>query len=147
MVAALNPAKEVFVVDEAYLRAKMIIYPTCKIQIALLVFEKVIILAKYLDFTDIFLEKSVREFLKWTKINKHIINLELVKQLSYSPIYSLESVDLEILKIHIETNLANGFIWLFKSSVGALIFYVQKPNGNFCLCVDYQDLNNLTIKN
>lgn len=29
----------------------------------------------------------------------------------------------------------------------ASILFDKKPDGNFCLCIDYQGLNNLTIKN
>ena len=34
-----------------------------------------------------------------------------------------------------------------KSPAGALILFVRKPNGSLWLCVDYQGLNNLIIKN
>ena len=37
--------------------------------------------------------------------------LKKYKQPSIRPIYSLKQVELEILKIYIETNLANSFIW------------------------------------
>ena len=56
-------------------------------------------------------------------------------------------MEFETLKIYIETNLANGFIWLSKSPASAQIHFVQKPNDSFCLCVNYWGLNNLTIKN
>ena len=46
-----------------------------------------------------------------------------------------------------QTNLANGFIWPSKSPAGALIFFVGKQDGSLRLCLDYQGLNNLTIKN
>ncbi len=65
----------------------------------------------------------------------------------YGPIYSLWPVKLETLKAHIENNLASGFIWPSKSPVGALILFDKKPDGSLRLCVDYQGLNNLTIKN
>ena len=55
-------------------------------------------------------------------------------------------MELEILKTYIETNLANGFIQLLKFLADALILFVCKPNVGLWLCVDYQDLNNLTIK-
>ena len=40
-------------------------------------------------------------------------------------------MELEILKIHIKNNLANGFIWPSKSPAGILIFFDWKPNGTF----------------
>ena len=72
--------------------------------------------------------------------------MEEGKQLLYGPIYNLGPVKLKILKTYIETNLANGFIRASKTLVGALILFVRKRNGSFCLCVNYQGLNNLTIK-
>ena len=45
-----------------------------------------------------------------TGMNKYAIKLEEGKQPLFGPIYSLGLVELEILKIYIKTNLANGFI-------------------------------------
>ena len=56
-------------------------------------------------------------------------------------------MELKTLKTYIETNLANGFIRPLKSPADAPILFVCKPDGSFRLCVDYQGLNNLTIKN
>ncbi len=56
-------------------------------------------------------------------------------------------MELEILKAYIKNNLANSFIRPSKSSAGALILFDKKPDGDLRLCVDYQGLNNLTIKN
>ena len=87
------------------------------------------------------------ELPKLTGINNHAIKLEEGKQPPFSPIYSLGPVELETLKTYIETNLANGFIRPSKSPTGAPILFNRKPDGNFCLCVDYQGPNNITIKN
>lgn len=54
---------------------------------------------------------------------------------------------LEISKAYIENNLAKRFIRPFKFLVGALIFFDKKSDGNLRLCEDYQDFNNLIIKN
>ena len=80
-------------------------------------------------------------------MNKHVIELEKNKQPFFGPIYSLGPIELETLKIYIETNLANGFIWLSKSSAGAPILFDRKPDRNLRLYVDYWGLNNITIKN
>ena len=74
---------------------------------------------------------------EYTKINNHAIELIDKQQPPYEPIYSLKPIELEILKIYIKTNLANGFMRHFKSLVGASIFFYEKPNGSFRLCVDY----------
>lgn len=44
-------------------------------------------------------------------------------------------------------NLANNLLRPFKAFKNAPIFIVQKTDGNFQLCINYQLLNNLTINN
>ena len=52
-----------------------------------------------------------------------------------------------MLKTYIKANLASGFIKPSKSLVGAPILFIRKKDGSLYLCVDYRELNNLTIKN
>lgn len=87
------------------------------------------------------------ELSKNTVINKHAIELIEGKQPSYGSIYTLSLMELEILKIYIKTYLITGFIWLSKSLASFLIFFDKKADDSLCLCIDYQDLNNLIIKN
>ena len=105
------------------------------------------ILAKYLDFADIFFSDLASKLFKYTKINDHTIELVDDQQPPFRPIYSLEPVELETLKAYIETNLANRFIRPSNSPANAPILFDLKSDGFFRLCVDYWDLNNLTIKN
>lgn len=77
----------------------------------------------------------------------HAIDLEPDKLSFYGPIYSLGLIELKTLKVYIETNLANGFIWPSKSPTRVLIVFIQKPDGGFRLCVNYHGFNNITIKN
>lgn len=145
----LDPKKEAFVVQIATITSEMTIHLDRKAQIALLKAKKALIFvpAEYLDFADVFFEKLATVLPKHTEINTHTIDLKEGKQLPYQPIYSLGLVELETLKTYIEINLANGFIRPSKSLASAPILFDQKSDGSFWLCVDYQDLNNLTIKN
>ncbi len=77
------------------------------------------------------------ELLKNTGINEHIIELIDGKQWSYRPIYALSPVELETLKIYIETHLKTGFIRLFKSLADAPILFDKKSDGSLRLCVNY----------
>ena len=128
---------EAFVVYMISFTLKMTIYSAYKAQIALLITKKVIILAKYADFANIFLKKLAEVLPEQTNINKHAIKLIDGKKPLYRPIYSLGPVELKTLKNYIKTNLANGFIWPFKSPPNAPILFVYKPNGSFCLYVNY----------
>ena len=56
-------------------------------------------------------------------------------------------MELETLKAYIETHFKTGFIRPSISPTGAPIFSHKKPDRSLQLCVHYQGLNNLTIKN
>ena len=105
------------------------------------------VLAKYLDFADVFSPDLASELTKYTKINDHTIKVVDGQQLPYGPIYILGPVKLETLKAYIKTNLANGFIRYSKSFASAPILFDRKSDDSLRLCVDYWGLNNLTIKN
>ena len=86
-------------------------------------------------------------FFKYTRINNHAIKLINDQQLSYKLIYSFKPLELKILKIYIEFKLANAFIKPFKLPASDPIFFDQKSNGFFQLCINYKSPNNFTIKN
>ena len=109
--------------------------------------KKVTISSKYADYTDIFSPDSAAKLPKHIGMNNHSIDLIDDKQPPYSLIYSLGLMELKTLKTYIETNLANNFIRPFKSPASNLILFIHKKDGSFWLCVNYQGLNNLTIKN
>ena len=77
-----------------------LIYQVQKAQIILLIFKKVIVLAKYSDFINMFLKKLYWQLSDYLNIHKYIINIEEDKQLSYQPIYSLELIKLETFKTY-----------------------------------------------
>ena len=118
-------------------------------QVGALLFDEAFteIPAEYSNHSDVFSAETAAELLKNTKMNEYAIELEESKQPPFGPIYSLGPIELETLKIYIEINLANGFIRPFKYPARALIFFDKKPDGSLRLCVDYWDLNNITIKN
>ena len=113
----------------------------------LLLAKKVIILAKFSNFADLFSEKSANIFLEQIRVNQYAIKLEEGKQPPYGPIYILGSIKLKTLKTYIKTNLANGFIKASNSLAVAIILVLYKLDGSLCLCDNCQGLNNLIIKN
>ena len=150
---ALDPEHKTYVVHVASFRSTLLVSlnidPFREPQIFGLIAQKAPtkVLAKYSDFADVFSSDLATELPKHTEINTYAIDLEESKQPPYGPIYSLGPVELETLKTSIETNLANDFICPSKSPASAPILFDKKPNGSLCLCVNYQDLNNITIKN
>ena len=103
--------------------------------------------AKYSGFADIFSLDLAFKLLEHTEINDHNIELVNDQQPPYGPISSLETVELKTLKAYIETNLANNFIRLLKSSAGTPILFEQKSDNFFQLCINYRGHINLMIKN
>lgn len=102
---------------------------------------------EYSNYTNIFSLELIIELSKCTSIIKHAIKLIEEKQPSNIPIYAFTTVELETLKTYIETHLKTGFIQVFKSLISFLILFNNKTDGSLYLCIDYQSLNNLTIKN
>ena len=56
-------------------------------------------------------------------------------------------VEFKIFKTYIEINMTNNVIRTSKLPACALILFINKLNNSLCLCVNYQELNNLVIKN
>ena len=157
--AALDPEHETYVFHVASLSSTPLasfksttldVNPSRRPQISSLIAEKAPtkVLAKYLDFADVFSPDLASELPKYSGINDHAIELvEGCQQPPYRPIYSLGPMELETLKAYIETNLANGFIRPSKSPAETPILFDRKSDGSLRLYVNYRDLNNLTIKN
>ena len=155
--AAFDPEYEICVIHVGSVSSDTLpssslldVHPSQRPQISGLITKEapIKVLAKYSDFVNVFSPDLAFELPKHTEINNHAIQLvNGYQQPPYRPIYSLGPVELEKLKAYIETNLANGFIRPFKSAAGALIVFDRKSDSFLWLCVDYQGLNNLTIKN
>lgn len=106
------------------------IYPSQETQIMLLNVEKIIILPKYVDYTNDFLLDAIAKLLHYTSINNYPNNLIDNKQPPYNLIHNLRPVEFETLKIYIKTNLAHDFICLCKLLINDLILFFCKKNNS-----------------
>ena len=77
----------------------------------------------------------------------HAIDLKEGATPPWGPIYPMSAYQLEELKKYVCKMLAEGKIVHSKSPAGAPILFVPKPDGRLPLCVDYRQLNKLTILN
>jgi hypothetical protein len=75
------------------------------------------------------------------------IPLEDGFQPPFGLLYSLSCLELEELKRWLEENLSKGFIYTSSSPATMLILLVKKGHGLLYLVVDYQGINEGTIKN
>jgi len=56
-------------------------------------------------------------------------------------------MELAELKVQLQELLDKGFIWPSNSPWGAPVLFVKKKDGTLCLCIDYRQLNKVTVKN
>ncbi|KAL0536321.1 hypothetical protein IC582_025265 [Cucumis melo] len=61
--------------------------------------------------------------------------------------YRMAPVELKKLKVQLQELLDKGFIWPSVSPWGAPVLFVKKKDGSMRLCIDYRELNKVTVKN
>jgi len=102
--------------------------------------------AAYKDYEYLFQEGPQNEALPKHQPWDHTIPIEPGKNPTFGPIYQLSEKELQVLKGYIDENLAKGFIRPSTSSAASPILFVKKKDGTLRLCVDYRQLNSITIK-
>nr|GFD00478.1 putative nucleotidyltransferase, ribonuclease H [Tanacetum cinerariifolium] len=76
-------------------------------------------------------------------------NIELipgVEPISKTP-YRMAPIELKELKDQLQELLERGFIRPSVSPWGAPVLFVKKKDGSMRLCIDYRELNKITIRN
>nr|GFD25110.1 putative reverse transcriptase domain-containing protein [Tanacetum cinerariifolium] len=61
--------------------------------------------------------------------------------------YRLAPSELKELSEQLKELSEKGFIRPSSSPWGSPVLFVKKKDGSFCMCIDYRELNKLTIKN
>jgi len=102
---------------------------------------------EYKEFTKLFEEDKEATALPQHQPWDHEIPLEPGTKPTFRPIYSLSEKELKVLSEYLEENLKKGFIRASTSPAGYPILFVPKPGGKLRMCIDYRQLNAITIKN
>jgi hypothetical protein len=99
-----------------------------------------------MKFKDVFSEEAAR-LLPDNAPHDYLIDLVPGTDPLHKLIYGLSENELKVLKEYIKKALARGWIRESKSPAGALVLFTPKKDGYLRLCVDYQGLNTITVKN
>jgi len=75
----------------------------------------------------------------------HAINLKEGAEPPWGTVYPISQYPLNTLKTYLDKMLTQGKITHSQSPAGAPILFVPKPDGRLPLCVNYRQLNKLTI--
>ena len=100
----------------------------------------------YFKFSNVFEKKNSNKLFKHD-FDNYVIKILSKKVFSMNFIYNFSKTELEMLRKYIKKNLKKKFIKFFKFSTKSFILFVKKSNDDLHLCVNYQNLNVITIKN
>ena len=119
---------------------------TSGVQLACVQTTEVVLSEKYNDYSDIFSEKGASWLADRTKVS-HAIDIKERREPLYRPIYSLSVEELWVLRKYLASSITKEWIQKSTSSAESPILFVKKQNSSLKLCVNYQRLNKIMIKN
>ncbi len=96
------------------------------------------------EYEDVFLKESVN---KLSLHEDHDHAIEITAESLYESLYNLLNTELVILRQYLNDVLAKEWIKHFISSIDVFILFIFKKNDSLHLCVNYQDLNKIIVKN
>ncbi len=96
------------------------------------------------EYEDVFLTESVDKLLLH---EDHDHAIKIIAKSSYELLYNLSNTELATLRQYLDYVLAKEWIKHFISSTDMSILFILKKNDNLHLCMNYWDLNKITVKN
>ncbi len=102
------------------------------------------LLVELKEYKDVFSIKNVNKLLLH---EDHDHAIEITADSSYESLYNLLNTELATLRQYLNNVLAKEWIKHFANSIDASILFIFKKNDSFHLCMNYWDLNKITVKN
>ncbi len=107
-------------------------------------FKMQTLLVELKEYKDIFLTESVDKLF----LHKdHDYAIKITAKSLYESLYNLLNTELATLRQYLNNVLAKKWIKHFISLTDASILFMLKKNDSLHLCMNYQDLNKITVKN
>ena len=97
------------------------------------------------EFSDVFLE-DLPGIPPDREIDFQIELAPGTEPISKAP-YRMAPLELKELKVQMEELVIKGFVRPSTSPWGALVLFLKKKDGSLRLCIDYKELNKVTIRN
>jgi len=105
-----------------------------------------LLLLEYHDFLDVF-SRELMNTLSERRLYDHKIQLQKSKTFIFESLYDMSQDELRILKKYLKNNLIKDFIQVSSFFAISLILFVKKSSEELRFCVNYRDLNVMTVKN
>ncbi len=107
-------------------------------------FKTQTLLVELKEYEDVFLMKSVDKLLLH---EDHDHAIDITAESLYESLYNLSNTKLMTLRQYLNDVLVKEWIKHFVSSTDASILFILKKNNSLHLCMNYWDLNKITVKN
>ncbi len=101
---------------------------------------------KYHNFLDVF-SCELMNILSERRLYDHKIQLQKSKTSIFESLYDMSQDELRVLKKYLKNNLIKDFIQVSSSFAISSILFVKKSSEELRFCVNYRDLNIMTVKN
>ena len=101
---------------------------------------------QYHTWANIFSREQTMRLPAHTKYDYRVKLIEGAEA-PWGPLYGMSEQELRGLREWLDRQVVAGKIVKSSSSAGAPILIVEKPDGSFRLCLDYQAMNKVTVKN
>ncbi len=101
---------------------------------------------RYFKFLNIFFKKNV-DILSLHWVHDHVIHFKKDAQFSVFALYNMSHDKILELHCYLNENLSKDFIQVNCFQMIIFVFFVKKLEEELCFCMNYQDLNAITVKN